>query len=217
MISGNMNKYTKYTVNGKEYASLDEMPEEFKSLFADQNGNGISDSMEQLFEKLKTGRNFSGNLKITQVDGKMKYFLNGKEYDSPDSCPPEFRKIIQDNDGNGIPDVYDSISEKMGGSVEALLNKSSDAEEISCEVDEIGDKADIPRKIAESMLHTQKKEKTEHGSVPEKSSDYGDLGYDYRGNYGRPKSNTLVLVTIAFISGIFLAAAAVVLYLKYLR
>lgn len=203
MFSGKFNKYTKYTVNGKEYSSLNEVPEEFRSVFNDQNGNGIPDSIEKMMENASVGGNFSGNVEVQQVDGKMKYFYNGKEYDSPDALPPEFRKIIQDNNGNGLPGLYESLCAKMGNN---LLQGASATGKKIVDVKDV-DVLEIPRQMAPSKLH-----------LPEtcKSSAYGERRYDY-GDYGKPKSNTALFMGIAFIGGVLLAVAAIILYMKYFR
>ncbi len=36
----------KYIINGMEYARLEDVPEEFQSLFKDENNNSIPDMME---------------------------------------------------------------------------------------------------------------------------------------------------------------------------
>ena len=47
------NGVKKYFVNGKQYDRLEDIPEEFKSYFADKNNNGIPDQFDSLFDSMQ--------------------------------------------------------------------------------------------------------------------------------------------------------------------
>ena len=72
-------KKTKYLINGKEYDSLDQVPEELRALVqgAFQAGQGISQ---------------------TSVLTQSKYVYNGKEYKSLEEMPPEVRAIFAEKE-----------------------------------------------------------------------------------------------------------------------
>ncbi len=43
----------KITLNGKEYSSIDDIPNEFKVLFKDENNNGILSELEIRYNEIK--------------------------------------------------------------------------------------------------------------------------------------------------------------------
>lgn len=61
---------TVYTVNGKQYTRLEDVPEEHRAYFInlDKNKNGIPDSIEPLLSRMKDG---SGTTSITKVIGSL--------------------------------------------------------------------------------------------------------------------------------------------------
>ncbi len=54
-----INGKRRYFVNDKEYASLDEVPKEYRSYFNDANNNGVPDEVESLMEGFKGGNDLS--------------------------------------------------------------------------------------------------------------------------------------------------------------
>jgi hypothetical protein len=77
-----------YVFNGKKYASLDDMPEEARTAF----------------ERLHSG---TPGLEIENTVTKTSYEYNGKKYDSLEDMPQEIQALLEDKDGNGIPDGFE--------------------------------------------------------------------------------------------------------------
>lgn len=100
-----------FTVNGKTYNSLDEMPpdvraqyESMSNLFGDKNQNGVPDIMENML-----------NVGTTMMQSN-KIIFEGKMYDSVDQLPPEARakyeqamSKLADANKNGVPDVLENL------------------------------------------------------------------------------------------------------------
>lgn len=92
-----MKNTSKITVNGKEYNSLSEIPEEYKVVFGDKNNNGIPDFVEgilagtQDMQNLNT--NISGNSNINA--NFTSFFFNGSQYKSLQDLPPEARQKVE--------------------------------------------------------------------------------------------------------------------------
>ncbi|MDB2318305.1 hypothetical protein OAK85_01750 [Mariniblastus sp.] len=78
-----------YVFNGKKYASLDDMPEEARTAF----------------ERLRSG---SPEFEIEKTVTKTTYEYNGKKYDSLEDMPQEIQALLEDKDGNGIPDGFEN-------------------------------------------------------------------------------------------------------------
>lgn len=78
----------KINFNGKEYNSLDDIPDEFKVMFKDENKNGIPDFVEGL---LNTSN--SGSLKPMTANFSS-FFYNGKQYPGIDQMPPEAKELV---------------------------------------------------------------------------------------------------------------------------
>jgi hypothetical protein len=211
----NVNKFTKYTVNGKEYSSLAEMPEEFRSLFADQNRNGIPDTVESIGSGV-FGKTFQGKLEMLNDNGRMTYVVNGKAFENVADLPPEIKALIEDKDGNGISDLYDNLARKLGAVGDAATGLSV-MRGPAGKGDGIGGIEDIPRKLVESMMShprgASSKEVLAQGpsSVRSFEGDYGK--YDY----GKGDSSPAWWVVLAFIGGVLLTIAVVILCLKYGR
>lgn len=91
MENNQHNESKKFIVNGVEYNSIDEVPEEFKNLVF-----GVDK-----------------NLKDIKIDSKVvnfKYKINGKEYNSIEELPENLRKFVEDKNQNGIPDFLENIN-----------------------------------------------------------------------------------------------------------
>jgi hypothetical protein len=82
-----------FQFNGKTYQSLEDLPEEFKSFFKDENKNGIPDIFENMQNFANQG-NFQTGFNSTQ------YFVNGKSYNSLDEVPENEQDIIKNALGN---------------------------------------------------------------------------------------------------------------------
>ncbi|MCU0446498.1 MAG: hypothetical protein MUE85_16455 [Microscillaceae bacterium] len=78
-----------FQFNGKTYQSLDELPEEFKVFFKDENNNGIPDIFENMQKYTQQGAS-EMNFNFTQ------YHVNGKTYDSLAEVPLEQQQMIKD-------------------------------------------------------------------------------------------------------------------------
>lgn len=68
-----------FTVNGKSYPSIEEMPPEVRALY-------------ERVMAAKSGAPSPG----TKLKFSAKLNFNGKEYDSPDAMPPEVRRLYED-------------------------------------------------------------------------------------------------------------------------
>lgn len=54
-ISSKTTVSNKYVINGKEYTSFDDIPEEFKAML-DKDGDGVSDNMQRMQESMDAFR-----------------------------------------------------------------------------------------------------------------------------------------------------------------
>jgi hypothetical protein len=89
----------KIVVNGREYASPDELPAEARadyeramSALADKNGNGIPDILEMDLGALSRSVSESGKGPATTVITSQKFVINGREYESVEQMPPDDRR-----------------------------------------------------------------------------------------------------------------------------
>lgn len=78
----------KINFNGKEYNSLNEIPDEFKVMFKDENNNGIPDFVEGL---LNSGAAGSVRPLVANFNS---FVYNGKQYSSIDQMPPEAKEMV---------------------------------------------------------------------------------------------------------------------------
>jgi hypothetical protein len=78
----------KINFNGKEYNSLNDIPDEFKVMFKDENNNGIPDFVEGLLDASATGSH------KPLVANFNSFFYNGKQYSSIDQMPPEAKEMV---------------------------------------------------------------------------------------------------------------------------
>lgn len=106
-----------FTVDGKSYASLDEMPpdvrrayEQAMGMLADNNQNGLPDVFEGLFN--------AGNVP-TVTGTSAQFVVDGKVYSSVDDLPPDARQkyeqalprinqVLGDADQNGVADLFEN-------------------------------------------------------------------------------------------------------------
>ncbi len=79
---------SKINFNGKEYNSLNDIPDEFKVMFKDENKNGIPDFVEGLLNANSQGR------QKPLVANFNSFFYNGKQYSSIDQMPPEAKDMV---------------------------------------------------------------------------------------------------------------------------
>ncbi len=100
----------KIIFNGREYASVDEMPadvrrayEQLQAVFADADRDGTPDILEGI-----------GAVNIQTVTTKIVF--NGQEYTSVDEMPAEVRRAYEqalaafDADRDGVPDVLENLA-----------------------------------------------------------------------------------------------------------
>ncbi len=98
-------KKTTYNINGKEYHSLEEVPEEFRRLLEDKDGDGCPDWIQS--QVGQTGGYVSrAGFEMTTVNGVTTYKVGDREYRSLDEMPLEHRTLFEDRDGDGIPDAF---------------------------------------------------------------------------------------------------------------
>lgn len=88
----------KIVMNGREFQSRDELPAElreqydqFTSLLADKDGNGIPDGLEGKLPAMKLA---AGMSPLTMVAQKI--IVNGREYSSVEELPADVRRQIGD-------------------------------------------------------------------------------------------------------------------------
>ena len=108
----------KIVVNGREYASADQMPADVRegyeraiSALADKNGNGIPDILELDLGTLtrsvsEAGKSGSLSLPATTVVTSQKFVINGHTYDSIEQMSPADRR------------QYDAVQSLLAGSAE---------------------------------------------------------------------------------------------------
>jgi hypothetical protein len=112
----------KFEVNGKVYDRVEDMPPEYQAIFADKNGNGIPDILEASgemtvrFDSRETEKALpASGTRVQSVRVVEKYVLNGKEYNSIDEVPQEFRKLIEDAAplASGITSAKFKVNDKV--------------------------------------------------------------------------------------------------------
>jgi hypothetical protein len=96
---------TRFVINGTEYRSLDEMPEEYRALFRDEDRDGRPDWVQARMEQIRDGA-FSARLEVRTVNGKTTYRVGDKEYGSYEELPEQYRALCEDRDGDGMPDAF---------------------------------------------------------------------------------------------------------------
>ncbi len=74
----NINVKRKFTINGKEYNSIEEMP----------------DDIREIFKKTMDSRTGIGH-KIRHAAERTKIVINGTEYDSIDAIPQDVRRLYE--------------------------------------------------------------------------------------------------------------------------
>lgn len=80
----------KYIINGKEYNSLDEMPEDLRILFEDKNKDGIPDILEGI-DKTKEVK--ASMIKEVQVTNKIPY-QKVDPFHTPESTLGKLKSLI---------------------------------------------------------------------------------------------------------------------------
>lgn len=97
---------SKITVNGKEYNSLSEIPDEYKVVFKDENNNGIPDMVEGILGGMNDLNNpaidKSGNSNINA--NFTTFFYNGQQYGNIDQLPPNAKQMVE----NGLASLEKS-------------------------------------------------------------------------------------------------------------
>jgi len=114
-------------IDGKTYNSVNDMPpdirqkyEQAMSKFKDENQNNIPDGFENLNILGDKNNNgipdvFENMSTMNAMSSAMKFIVNGQEFNSLDSLPPEARAKYEkamgtlDKNQNGIPDVLENM------------------------------------------------------------------------------------------------------------
>ena len=76
-----------FNINGKNYSSLNDVPQEFKALFEDKNQNGIPDIFEGMLQNVT-------NVEGTTTYNNVMYSHNGKSYNNMDELPLDAKKKL---------------------------------------------------------------------------------------------------------------------------
>ena len=81
---------TRIVINGKEYHSLDEVPEQYRALLQDTDGDGVPDVLQGAT---------SQRIQVARVvrNGKTTYTYNGQEYERIEELPAEARNFLERN------------------------------------------------------------------------------------------------------------------------
>jgi len=94
--------HTRITVNGKDYASVEEMPadarrqyERAMSMLADRDGNGVPDLLEGGASVLSQSFADDGRAFVSTEVTRSKIVVNGQEYARLEEVPPEVREMIR--------------------------------------------------------------------------------------------------------------------------
>lgn len=87
---------TKIVVNGKEYARLEDVPEQFRALVKDSVGGGLADVLQRAF--------------LAQAGGKRtRIVVNGKEYERVEDVPEEFRAALKEQLARAAPGIAGQV------------------------------------------------------------------------------------------------------------
>lgn len=88
---------SKITVNGKEYNSLSEIPDEYKVVFKDENNNGIPDMVEGILSGMNDLNNPAVNKSgSSSVNANFTtFFYNGQQYGSLDQLPTNAKQMVE--------------------------------------------------------------------------------------------------------------------------
>lgn len=93
---------TRITVNGREYASVADMPPEVRqqyeramSVLADKDGNGVPDVLEGLGAVESRTFDDDGNAVVSSEVTSSHYVINGKSYARLEDVPAELRELIR--------------------------------------------------------------------------------------------------------------------------
>lgn len=78
----------KYTINGKEYKSLEELPVDLREFFKDANNDGVPDIAEPAVAKARREGLRPGE--EVYIEGVT---INGKHYDSWEAVPEEYQSL----------------------------------------------------------------------------------------------------------------------------
>ncbi len=105
-------KNAKYIVNGREYDSLDELPEPLRKLLEDRDGDGRPDLFEGKLAELQGAfgkgacksiemRSVS-SIEMRTVNGVTTYRVGDREYGSLEEMPPEHRALFERREAIGL-------------------------------------------------------------------------------------------------------------------
>ena len=89
--------FTSFTINGKQYGSLEEVPEEFRHLFEDQDGDGRPDWIQGHRQGCE-GFAATDCVEMKTVNGVTTYDINGQRYQSLDEMVGRVTKKIGKED-----------------------------------------------------------------------------------------------------------------------
>ncbi|MHB9154594.1 MAG: hypothetical protein ACYC5N_02740 [Endomicrobiales bacterium] len=104
-----MEERKNFVIDGREYHSLEEVPEQYRELVrrAEQNpGKGVHVTFHRSF----------------------KFKVNGKEYDRAEDLPEAARKLLEDKDRDGIPDALEGLIPKDAGNAPSPAPAARDGE-----------------------------------------------------------------------------------------
>lgn len=95
----------KYTFDGHEYESLDDLPGPFRKLLEDRDRDGCPDWIQDHAAAPGSARS-SRTIEMTTVNGVTTYKVDGRQYDSLEAMPEELRSLFEDRNEDGLPDVF---------------------------------------------------------------------------------------------------------------
>lgn len=97
-----MEEHKKYIVKGKEYTRIEGVPEPFREMLQKAEDTALQAKI--------SGGGDAPQIQVTQKT--TKYVVNGKEYERVEDMPESARRILEDKNQNGIPDILENMGLK---------------------------------------------------------------------------------------------------------
>ncbi len=106
---------TRYVIDGQEYDSLDDVPQQFRKFLADKDRDGRPDWVEDEMQRLRSYP--TGRVEVRAVNGATTYKIGDQQYNSLEELSQPYRALPEDRDGDGVPDLFDQVPRPGSGSL----------------------------------------------------------------------------------------------------